>query len=210
MLQVSLQPTEHSRIFRDTPEIGGHAEYPLRIERALASNLVIAACFRYTTGGRGVVLFLEKEVTMFVHIILALLLLIVIFPMMCVTILGANPSSPKLMDAFVVRMIFLLGIASLPRWLVLAGMNVSGLWIVWGAVIGAIIGALLPSWPGLVSDSLNLRRQRYTHGLFGTRRNAKDTFEWDRTMVLLTILGFGAVTVPLGAFIGLGLCLLVH
>jgi hypothetical protein len=152
----------------------------------------------------------EKEVTMFVHIILSLLLLIVIFPMMCVTILAADPSTPERTDAFVVRMIFLLGIASIPWWLVLAGINVSGLWIVWGTVVGAIIGALTPGWPGFVSDSLNLRRKGYTQGLFGMRQNAKDTLDWDRTMVLLTILGFGFVTVPLGALIGLGLCWLVH
>jgi hypothetical protein len=147
---------------------------------------------------------------MFVHIVLSLLLLMVILPIIDLTILEATPSSLDRTGKTIVGMILLLGIASIPWWLALAGIDISGLWVAWGGLVGATIGALAPSWPAFIRDSRLLRRRGYTWGLFGTHQNAKDTLDWHHTMILLTTLAYGAVTVPLGALIGLGACLLVH
>ena len=147
---------------------------------------------------------------MFIHVVLSLLLLIVTLPIFCLTILGATPSSPERTDKSILGMILFLGVASIPWWLVLSGREISGFWIAWGGLVGATIGALAPTFPAFLRDSRLLRRQGYTRGLFGMRQNAKDTLDWDRTMILLTIPGFGAVTVPLGALLGLGICWLVR
>ena len=122
----------------------------------------------------------------------------------------STPSSPERTDKIILGTLTLFAIASIPWWFVLSGMDISGLWVVWGGLVGATIGALAPSWPSYIRDSLTLRRQRYTRGLFGTPQDAKATLDWNRTMTLLTILGFGAVTVPLGSLIGLVACFLVR
>jgi len=159
---------------------------------------------------RGTVFLLKKEVSMFIHVVLFLLLLMTILPIFCLTILGAPSSSPEHTDKAILGLILLLGVASIPWWFVLSGRDFSGLWITWGGLVGATIGVLAPTFPIFISDIRLLRRQGYTRGLFGTRQNVKDTFDWDRTMIILTTLGYGFVTVPLGALLGLGACWFVR
>ena len=147
---------------------------------------------------------------MFIHVVLSLLLLITTLPIFCLTILGTPSSSPEHTDKVILGLILFLGVASIPWWFVLSGRDLSGLWIAWGGLVGATIGALAPTSPAFIRDSRLLRHQGYTTGLFGTHQNAKETLDQDRSMLLLTILGFGFVTVPLGALLGLGACWLVR
>jgi len=76
---------------------------------------------------RGTVFLLKKEVSMFIHVVLFLLLLMTILPIFCLTILGAPSSSPEHTDKAILGLILLLGVASIPWWFVLSGRDFSGL-----------------------------------------------------------------------------------
>ena len=158
---------------------------------------------------------------MFVHVALALLLLIAILPLSCLTILGVTKSSLRSTCVTLVGPLVLMGLATLPWWLAFLGVHIAGAGIIfWGGVVGAVIGVLVPAWPKLMIDSHQLLRQGYTPGLFGTRDNAKGTLEWAYVLIILILcvrprnrstlrLPLGILTIVLGALIGLGLCLLV-
>jgi hypothetical protein len=156
---------------------------------------------------------------MLVRVTLALLLLIAILPLSCLTILGATKSSLQRACVTLVGPLALVGLVTLPWWFSFLGVDVSGLGIIlWGGGVGATIGALAPSWTKFMDDTRQLLRWGSTSGLFGTRQNAKGTFEWAYMLIFFTLarpsvtvrVPIGILIVPLGALIGLGACLLIH
>jgi hypothetical protein len=156
---------------------------------------------------------------MLIQVTLVLLLLIAILPLSCLTILGATKSSFQRACVTLIGPLALVGLATLPWWLSFLGVDVSGLGVIlWGGIVGATIGALAPSWTMFLDESRQLLRWGYTRGLFATRQNAKETFEWTYMLIFLTLarpsvtvrVPVGVLTVPLGVLLGLGACVLIH